>query len=101
MRQSACNCMTAIMTHHRDHFIATGVAIMFFEVFGMGTTVLLQCYIADEEMFKDDALKFMERMVLSLQNDATEETEEGPGDSPRQRYRKCRRRYCHQHHKQS
>jgi len=36
-------------------FIATGVAIMFFEVFGMGTTVLLQCYIADEEMFKDDA----------------------------------------------
>ena len=33
-------------------FIATGVAIMFFEVFGMGTTVLLQCYIADEEMFK-------------------------------------------------
>ena len=32
--------------------IATGVAVMFFEVFGMGTTVLLQCYIADEEMFK-------------------------------------------------
>jgi choline transporter-like protein 2/4/5 len=34
--------------------IATCVAIMFFEVFGMGTTVLLQCYIADEEMFKND-----------------------------------------------
>jgi hypothetical protein len=26
--------------------IATSVAIMFFEVFGMGTTVLLQCFIA-------------------------------------------------------
>merc|ERR1711935_156164 len=35
--------------------LATFVAIMFFEVFGMGTTVLLQCFIADEEMFKNDA----------------------------------------------
>jgi len=34
--------------------IAAAVSIMFFEVFNMGTTVLLQCYIADEEMFKDD-----------------------------------------------
>ena len=34
--------------------IAGFVAIMFFEVFGMGTTVLLQCFIADEEMHKDD-----------------------------------------------
>lgn len=33
--------------------IAATVAIMFFEVFGMGTTVLLQCFIADEEMNKD------------------------------------------------
>jgi choline transporter-like protein 2/4/5 len=35
--------------------IAAFIAIMFFEVFGMGTTVLLQCFVADEEMFKDDA----------------------------------------------
>ena len=28
--------------------LATFVAIMFFEVFGMGTTVLLQCFIAGE-----------------------------------------------------
>ena len=34
--------------------IAAFVAIMFFELFGMGTTVLLQCFIADEEMHKDD-----------------------------------------------
>jgi len=34
--------------------LATFVAIMFFEVFGMGTAVLLQCFIADEELFKDD-----------------------------------------------
>jgi hypothetical protein len=27
-------------------FFATFVAIMFFEVFGMGTSVLLQCFIA-------------------------------------------------------
>jgi len=33
--------------------LATFVASMFFEVFGMGTTTLLQCFIADEEMFKD------------------------------------------------
>ena len=34
--------------------IAAFIAMMFFEVFGMGTTVLLQCFVADEEMFKDD-----------------------------------------------
>jgi choline transporter-like protein 2/4/5 len=33
--------------------IAAAVAVMFFEVFGMGTTVLLQCFIADEELNKD------------------------------------------------
>lgn len=34
--------------------IAAFIAMMFFEVFGMGTTVLLQCFVADEEMFADD-----------------------------------------------
>jgi len=35
-------------------FIATFIAVMFFEVFGMGTSVLLMCFIADEEINKDD-----------------------------------------------
>jgi len=35
-------------------FLATFIAVMFFEVFGMGTAVLLMCFIADEEINKDD-----------------------------------------------
>lgn len=34
--------------------IASFIAIMFFEVFGMGTTVLLQCFVADEELHKEN-----------------------------------------------
>ena len=34
--------------------LAACVAVMFFEVFGTGTAVLLMCFIADEEINKDD-----------------------------------------------
>ena len=44
-----CVCPPHVTPRH-----PTSPHLAYFQVFNMGTTVLLQCYIADEEMFKDD-----------------------------------------------